>query len=101
MCPYFIRKLPNKDLYRVINTEMPGKRYSRDGQPKEFAIRQMKILAAAEDKPVETHIPKRRKKDPTKARTEKGSEQAKAWHEKMKQFNPKLRVKPPFQPELS
>ena len=90
--PYFIRKLPNKDLYRVINTEKPGKRYSRDGQPKRLAIQQMMILAAAEDKEVSTHIPKRPKKDPTKARFVKGSPEALEWHERMKKVNRKFQV---------
>ena len=100
--PYYIRKLPNKDLYRVINTEKPGKKYSRDGQPKDMAIRQMKLLASLEETPVETHIPHRRKKEPKKARFQKGSEEAKLWHEQMKKFNPKLQAKPPSpqQPSL-
>lgn len=88
--PYYIRKLPNKDLYRVINTEKPGKRYSRDGQPKRLAIQQMMILAAAEENEVSTHIPKKPKKVPTRARYVKGSPEA---HEAMKRLTEAKRLK--------
>jgi hypothetical protein len=101
--PYYIRKLPNKNLYRVINTENPGKKYSRDGQPKSLAIKQMNILAASEDKPVETRIPKKRKVVPKRARTEKGSDAAIEWGKRMKEIRQsrKLLKESPSSDQLS
>ena len=45
--PYALRKVPKKDLYWVVNKET-GKKYSKEGLPKERAEAQRRALYAAE-----------------------------------------------------
>ena len=94
--PFYIRKLPNKDLYRVINRDEPGKKYSKEGQIKRIALRQLRIL---QDAAGEKYSPPKVKKSvPTRAVYEKGSEEALEWSKKMHEIkrSRKLQATPPF-----